>query len=100
MYGDFNLCSVGDYSNPDAQGWGRVAGHSCDNSSGHSGGPLYNWFWDSTLQKTVPVVSLIISHYPAFENDFDCENNPLPYSATRITPEYIEWFLYFRSWKP
>ena len=43
MYGDFNLCSVGDYSHPDAQGWGRLAGHSCDNSSGHSGGPLYQF---------------------------------------------------------
>ena len=100
MYGDYHLCSVGDYSHHDAQGWGRIAGHSCDNSSGHSGGPIYHSFWDSSVQATVPAVSLIISHYPAFVSDFDCEHNPRPYSATRITPEYIDWFLFFRSWKP
>jgi len=45
-------------------------------------------------------VSLLVSGYPAFEEEFDCANNPWPYEATRMTPEYVETFLYFRSWKP
>lgn len=48
----------------------------------------------------VPIVQLIISHHPAFANEFDCANNPRPYQATRITPEYFDAFLFFRSWKP
>lgn len=100
LYGDINACDVGDYSHPDAQGWGRVAGHSCDNSGGHSGGPIYHWWWDPAVQAVTPNVSLIISHHAAFSNDFDCANNPRPYSATRITPEYLDAFMFFRSWKP
>src|SRR5262245_20400778 len=30
----------------------------------------------STVQETVRAVSLIMRHYPAFEGDFDCANNP------------------------
>lgn len=100
MYGDMNACDVGDFSNYDAQGWARLAGHSCDNSSGHSGGPIYQWVWDAPIQAVAPAVSLITSHHPAFVNDFDCANNPRPYSATRITAEYIDSFSFFRSWKP
>jgi hypothetical protein len=100
LYGDINRCDVGDFAYPDADGWGRVADHSCDNSSGHSGGPIFHWFFDPAVNTIVPVVSLLISGHPAFENDFDCANDPRPYQATRITPEYVQWFLFFRSWKP
>jgi len=100
LYGDINRCDVGDFTYPDADGWGRVADHSCDLSSGHSGGPIFHWFFDPGLNTIVPVVSMIISGYPAFVNDFDCPNDPRPYQATRVTPEYVQWFLFFRSWKP
>jgi hypothetical protein len=100
LYGDINRCDVGDFAFPDADGWGRVADHSCDLTSGHSGGPIFHWFFDPALNTIVPVVSMIISSHPAFANDFDCPNDPRPYQATRITPEYVQWFLFFRSWKP
>jgi V8-like Glu-specific endopeptidase len=100
LYGDLNNCDVGDFAYPDGDNWHRVADHSCDNSSGHSGGPIFHWVFDQALNAIVPVVSLIISGHDAFANDFDCPNDPRPYYATRITPEYAQWFLYFRSWKP
>jgi V8-like Glu-specific endopeptidase len=100
MYGDNNTCDVGDFAQYDADGWARTANHSCDISGGHSGGPIYYWIWDEALQLQVPIVQLIISHHPAFVEDFDCANKPRPYTATRITPEYTDAFLFFRSWKP
>ncbi len=99
LYGDLNQCNVGDYDHYDAQGWARLANHACDLTSGHSGGPIYHWFFDPP-NGSFPVVSLIISHHSAFANDFDCPNNPRPYSATRITAEYINQLLFMLSWKP
>lgn len=100
LYGDINRCDVGDFAFPDGDGWGRVADHSCDTTSGHSGGPIFHWFFDPAVNTIVPAVSLIISGHDAFPNDFDCAHDPRPYYATRVTPEYVQWFLYFRSWKP
>jgi hypothetical protein len=99
LYGDYQQCNVGNYSHYDAQGWARLAGHSCDNTSGHSGGPIYHWFFNPP-NGSAPVVSLIISHHSAFTNVFDCEHNPRPYSATRITAEYRNQLLFFLSWAP
>ncbi|HET9263284.1 MAG TPA: serine protease [Vicinamibacterales bacterium] len=100
VYGDVNRCDVGDYQFPDANNWGRLADHSCDNSSGHSGGPIFQWISNPETNTLDPAVALIISHYPAFVNEFNCANDPRPYQATRITPEYAQAFLFFRSWKP
>ena len=100
LYGDINQCNVGDYSDYDANGWARLAGHSCDNSPGHSGGPIYQWIFGPNAQTSSPAVSLVISHFPAFVNDFDCENNPRPYKATRLTAEYVNQLIFMLSWKP
>ena len=100
LYGDINTCNVGDYTNYDGDGWARLAGHSCDNSSGHSGSPIFAWVFDPQLQTSAPGVTAIISHHDAFVNNFDCANNPRPYKATRITPEYANQYLFMRSWKP
>jgi V8-like Glu-specific endopeptidase len=100
LYGDHNQCNIGAYSNYDPYGWARSAGHSCDTTSGHSGGPLYYWAFDPNLQTSTPAVSSVINGHPVFSNDFDCPNNPRPYTATRITPEYLNTILWFLSWKP
>jgi V8-like Glu-specific endopeptidase len=100
LYGDINTCDVGDFAYYDADGWAREANHSCDISGGQSGGPIYYWYWDEAQQTQVPIVPLIISSYSPFAEEFDCANNPRPYTATRITPEYFDAFLFFRSWKP
>ncbi|NRA10104.1 MAG: hypothetical protein HRU02_18250 [Myxococcales bacterium] len=94
------LVAIGDYSNHDASGWARLASHSCDNSGGHSGGPIYQWIYDPNTQSSWPAVSLIISHMPGFVNDFDCANNSRPYRATRLTPEYVNQLIFMLSWKP
>lgn len=100
LYGDLNQCNIGAYIDYDPYGWARTAGHSCDNSSGHSGGPLYYWAFDPNNHTSVPAVSSVINGHPAGTNTFDCPNNPRPYFATRITPEYLNHILWLLSWKP
>jgi V8-like Glu-specific endopeptidase len=100
LYGDLNQCNMGAFRNYDQYGWARTVGHSCDNSSGHSGGPLYYWAFDPNLQTSTATVSAVISGHSAFTNGFDCAYNPRPYNATRITQEYLNHILWFISWKP
>lgn len=56
-------------------------------------------FPDLTFDALVPVVSAIISGHAAFAADFDCANNARPYEATRVTQEYFDTIIFFRSWK-
>lgn len=100
LYGDHNQCNIGAYTDYDPYGWARSAGHSCDNSSGHSGGPLYYWAFDPNLHTSTPAVSSVINGHSPFDDKFDCPNNPRPYTATRITPEYLNQILWLLSWKP
>ena len=100
LYGDLNQCNMGAFRDYDPYGWARTVGHSCDNSSGHSGGPLYYWAFNPVLQTSTATVSAVISGHPGFPDEFDCANNPRPYDATRITQEYLNHILWFRSWKP
>jgi len=100
LYGDLNQCNIGAFRYYDPYGWARTVGHSCDNSSGHSGGPLYYWAFNPNLQTSMATVSAVISGHAFGTNDFDCPNNPRPYDATRITPEYLTQILWLISWKP
>lgn len=99
LYGDLNQCNMGAFRNYDPYGWARTVGHSCDNGSGHSGGPLYYWAFDPNQQTSMATVSAVISGHPGFPNEFDCAYNPRPYNATRITEEYLYQILWLSSWK-
>jgi hypothetical protein len=85
LYGDLNQCNIGAFGHYDSAGWARTAGHSCDSTSGHSGGPLYYWAFDPNSNSSAPLVSSVISGHPAFVNDFDCANRTRakPGSRTR-----------------
>lgn len=100
LYSDLNQCNMGAFTNYDPYGWARTVSHSCDNTPGHSGGPLYYWAFDPNQQTSTATVSAVISGHSAFVNTFDCANNPRPYDATRITQEYLNHILWLLSWKP
>lgn len=59
LYGDTATCKFGAFSFSGTDGWNRLFNHSCDTSGGHSGSPIYQYFFDSNLGKTVPVVSAV-----------------------------------------
>jgi V8-like Glu-specific endopeptidase len=83
MYGDTNLCSIGGFYDKAPDNWHRRFSVSCDLSAGHSGSPVYHYFYDSKLQKYVPVVAGVV----ITESCFTC--GPLdnfPNRARRITP--------------
>jgi V8-like Glu-specific endopeptidase len=59
LYGDTATCKFGAFTFAGADGWNRLINHSCDTSAGHSGSPVYQYFFDTKLGKTVPVVSMV-----------------------------------------
>ncbi len=60
LYGDLQLCTIGGFSFPASNGWNRLISIGCDLSRGHSGSPVYHYFFDSALGQTVPVVSMVV----------------------------------------
>lgn len=59
LYGDTATCGLGSFRFPGPDNWNRIFNHSCDTSGGHSGSPIYQYFFDSKLGKTVPVVDAV-----------------------------------------
>lgn len=45
LYGDTATCKFGAFSFPGSNGWNRIYNHSCDTSGGHSGSPIYQYFF-------------------------------------------------------
>jgi V8-like Glu-specific endopeptidase len=73
LYGDLQICQIGEYSNPGPDNWNRVARHSCDTSAGQSGSALYTYLFDQNLNKTVPMVLGV--HNGAADCDGDMDGN-------------------------
>lgn len=83
LYGDTQLCNIGGFYSPGLDGWNRRIAVSCDLSAGHSGSPVYHYFFDANLGKYWPVVSMVV----ITESCTKC--GPLdfyPNRARRITP--------------
>jgi V8-like Glu-specific endopeptidase len=72
LYGDTATCKLGSFSFAGPDGWNRLINHSCDTSGGHSGSAMYQYFFDSKLGKTVPVVSGV---HVASQCDVDLNND-------------------------
>lgn len=73
LYGDLQICQIGEYSNPGPDNWNRVARHSCDTSAGQSGSALYTYILDPKLNKSVPMVLGV--HNGAADCDGDMDGN-------------------------
>jgi V8-like Glu-specific endopeptidase len=83
LYGDVNLCALGSYLFPGPDNWNRVIRNSCDISGGHSGSPIYHYFYDAQLGKVVPVASMVV----IWEHCYTCSaTDTFPNSARRLTP--------------
>lgn len=97
LYGDTNTCDLGTYHFQGSNGWHRVIRNSCDLSGGHSGSPVYHYFYDSYLGKTVPVAAMV----EIWEHCYQCSaGDDTPNSARRLTPYSIDVISFFRQWKP
>jgi V8-like Glu-specific endopeptidase len=97
LYGDTNFCTMGNYLFPGPDGWNRVIRNSCDISGGHSGSPVYHYFYDTKLGKWVPVAAMV----EVWEHCFTCgASDTTPNSARRITPADLSVISFFRQWKP
>jgi V8-like Glu-specific endopeptidase len=83
LYGDTQNCGIGGYYYEGPDGWNRVFSISCDLSRGHSGSAVYHYFYDPNLQKTVPVVTAMVST----QSCTTCgAGDNYPNRARRITP--------------
>jgi V8-like Glu-specific endopeptidase len=91
LYGDTQSCNLGYFSYPDSYGWNRLISFTCDISGGHSGSPIYHYFFDPALNQYVPVVSMVVT----WENCFTCSAaSNYPNRARRIMPSdmgVISW---------
>lgn len=97
LYGDVNLCALGTYSFLGPDNWNRVIRNSCDMSGGHSGSPIYHYFYDAKLGKVVPVAAMVV----IWEHCYTCSaTNFFPNSARRLTPSDLGTISFFRQWKP
>jgi V8-like Glu-specific endopeptidase len=97
LYGDTNTCALGTYSFPGPDNWNRIIRNSCDISGGHSGSPIYHYFYDTQLGKVVPVASMVV----IWEHCYTCSaTDTFPNSARRLTPGDLGTISFFRQWKP
>jgi V8-like Glu-specific endopeptidase len=97
LYGDLNWCTMGNYLFPGPDSWNRVIRNSCDISAGHSGSPVYHYFYDTYLGQWVPVATMV----EVWEHCTICDaDDDTPNSARRITPADLNVISFFRQWKP
>ncbi|MDX1663404.1 MAG: trypsin-like peptidase domain-containing protein, partial [Candidatus Promineifilaceae bacterium] len=97
LYGDLQLCDMGNYLFQGSDGWNRVIRTACDISGGHSGSPVYHYFYDWQLGKSVPVAAAVV----AWEHCTTCTaGDDFPNSIRRLTPNDIGIISFFRQWKP
>ena len=97
LCGDTKACQLGSYTNEGSDGWFRNIASSCDISQGHSGSPVYHYFFDPKLGKTVPVVSMVVIQ----ESCCFCDaNSDFPNTSRRLTPVDLGTISFFRQWKP
>jgi V8-like Glu-specific endopeptidase len=97
LYGQPFSGSLGSYFNTGPDGWNRNISTNCDMSQGHSGSALYHYFFDSKLNKVVPVVAMVAIQ----ETCCTCSaNTNFPNINRRITPGDLGIISFFRQWKP
>ena len=88
---------MGNYLFQGSDNWNRVIRNSCDISGGHSGSPVYHYFYDWQLGQTVPVASMVV----IWEHCYTCSASDLtPTSARRLTPNDLGIISFFWQWKP
>ncbi len=83
LFGDVASCKLGSYHHPGPDGWNRTIMHSCDTSPGHSGSALYHYRFNTTMNKWMPVVSMV--HNSATCQVCDASKDH-PNRVRRITP--------------
>ncbi len=97
LYGDKNPCAIGSFHNKFTSGWHANIKVSCDLSGGHSGSPVYHYFYDANIGQTVPVVSMVV----IYENCYTCGLFDFyPNGARRLTPHNLQTISWLRQTFP
>jgi V8-like Glu-specific endopeptidase len=99
LYGQPNICSMGDYLEPLSNGWNRIIRNSCDISAGHSGSAVYH-YWDPPQvpgTATYPVVAMV----EVWHHCGTCgPDDDYPARARRITPGVLDVISWLRETFP
>jgi V8-like Glu-specific endopeptidase len=93
LYGDPSTCALGSYTNPGSDGWNRNIDHSCDTSAGHSGSPLYHYYFNQTQNTWLATVTMVhpFSQCDRGGTNRVCTSTDItPSTARRITPDILE----------
>jgi V8-like Glu-specific endopeptidase len=94
LYGDSAYCEIGSFFAKGPDGWNRRFTVSCDLSAGHSGSPVYHYFYDPVLKQSWPVVAAVVTH----EACFKCEAGDFyPNTVRRITPGDLDTISWLRE---
>ncbi len=94
LHGDTKNCTIGSYSAQGPDNWNRLITHSCDTSAGHSGSPVYHYFFDTTLNKWVPVVAMV---HVASQCQACTPSDNHPSVSRRQTPTELNVISFFRE---
>ena len=94
LYGDTAECQIGSFFAKGPDGWNRRFTVSCDLSAGHSGSPVYHYFYDPVLKAAWPVVAAVVTH----ESCYKCSPGDFfPNTARRITPGDLDTISWLRE---
>ena len=97
LYGDMNLCGIGNFYALGPDNWNRQITVSCDISGGHSGSAVYHYFFDTILNAWVPVVAMVITN----ESCTTCSaSDNYPNTSRRITPGDLATISWLRETFP
>ena len=91
LYGDTELCEIGDFHHMGSNGWYREFSVNCDISRGHSGSAIYHYRYSPSKGKDVPVVVAVVSWHQCFTCP---DGDDYPNHVRRITPwarDSISW---------
>ena len=83
LYGDTELCEIGDFHHVGSNGWNREFSVSCDISRGHSGSAIYHYRYSPSKGQNVPVVVAVVSWHQCFTCP---DGDDYPNHVRRITP--------------
>ena len=94
LYGDTKLCEIGGYYNQGPDNWNRRISLSCDMSGGHSGSPVYHYYYNTSQNMWLPVATMVVSTQSCTACGPDVD---YPNVARRMTPGDVHLISWFRE---
>ncbi len=93
LWGDTQLCDIGDHWSLDGDGWAREINLDCDGSRGMSGSAVYTY--DSPINLGNPIAFGVYSQMLCVGPG--CAGDSFPTDVTRLTQDYAETIALMKS---